>query len=443
MKPVVAIVGRPNVGKSTLFNRITRSRKAIVVSIAGATRDRNYFETEWEDVPLILIDTGGFDTDSSDDLKKQIKSQAMLAVYEADVIVFLGDGSDGLMPDDREMIKLLLKSGKPLIGCMNKSDLKESKNNIYDFYKLGFDEVYPVSAAHGHGLGDMMDAVIEKLPKTEPVENKIDDYHCKVAFIGKPNVGKSSLANNLLGEKRLLADATPGTTRDSIDSVINYDNKKYLVVDTAGIRRKRSVKEVLEKFSIIMALKSIDRCDIAVLLLDCTEKPSTQDAKIANLALESGKALLVVANKWDLPENKHQAVQKEFKSQVYDILPRYEHVPVIFTSAKTGKGVNRIFKMVDQIIKEYSKRIKTPELNNFLQEIVTHHSPPLRNGKAVRMYYIAQIKDRPPTFAISTNVFNYNNESYKRFIENQLRERFGFSACPISIIFRKKKTMIR
>lgn len=428
-KPVLVIVGRPNVGKSTFFNRIVGFRAAIVEDVPGVTRDRNYMDAEWEDRAFVVVDTGGFYTRTPDDIFEQIKEQALFAIEEADVIVHLLDGKEGLNPYDTEFVELLRASGKKVIWAVNKIDAPTREERLYEFYSLGVGEPIAVSAATGYNFDELMDRVVAELPpsKEEPV-----DYP-RIAVVGRPNVGKSTLINSLLGKKRLLVSPEAGTTRDSIDSVCTYYRKKYLLIDTAGIRRKQRLEYSLERFSLVRAMRSIERCDIAVILLDASEGIVTDDQKIAGMVHGYQKGAILVLNKFDLVKEPEEAL-KRLKSAVERKLWFFSHSPLLTTSGLTRRRVTKIFPLIDDVLKERGKRISTSELNRFLEGI----SPPSYKGKAVKLRYMTQVASNPPVFAVFTNRPEGIRESFIRHLESKLREKYSFKGVPIKIHVRPK-----
>jgi GTP-binding protein len=433
-KPVVVIVGRPNVGKSTLFNRMTRSHAAIVEDIPGVTRDRNYLDAEWEGKNFIVVDTGGFYPEPPEEIFLQIKEHALFAIEEGDVIIHLLDGKNGLTPSDMELARLLRTSGKRVLWAVNKIDGPTREERLYDFYPLGTEELLPVSAATGYGYDDLMEKVISFLPSY--VEEKIS--YPKIAVVGKPNVGKSTLINNLLGKKRMIVSPVPGTTRDSIDSVCTYYGRKYLLIDTAGLRRKDKVSYSIERFSMVRATRSIERCDIALIVIDATEGIVEQDQKIAGIVEYYGKGAIFLLNKWDLidkPEKTYEKLSHGLNRKMWFM----QHVPVLTVSALKKKRITKIFPIIDKIIEEKKKRVPTANLNKFFREIVSSMSLPLYKGKTVRLYYITQVKTEPPAFVIFTNYASALKDTHKRYIEKELRNRFSFEGTPIRIYIKAKK----
>ncbi|HAP66498.1 MAG TPA: ribosome biogenesis GTPase Der [Nitrospinae bacterium] len=435
-KPVAAIVGRPNVGKSTMFNRIVRKRIAIVDDTPGVTRDRNYYDVTLGDKTFSLIDTGGFEPVKKDGLMSQIREQAQLAIEEADVIIFLTDGAEGLTQSDKEMADFLRKSSKNIILAVNKIDDKKHEERILEFHELGFKDIIPVSAEHNIGIGNLLDTISNYLPQFEAEEMPADII--RVAVIGRPNVGKSSLINKLLGRKRLLVSEIPGTTRDSIDTALEADGKKYLFIDTAGIRKKHRVSQKLEKYSVIMALKSIERCDIAVILLDANDGITEQDAKIASYANEAGRGCIIAINKWD-SINKDNTTTGLYVNFIRERFKFLSYAPIIFISAKTGQKIKNILPAIENVFSEYSKKLPTPKLNKIFQDIVKDRPPPSFKGKFMKFYYITQVTAKPPSFKIIVNHPEGVGVSYERYIHHKLRENFGFEGTPLRLFFRERE----
>lgn len=435
MRPVVAIVGRPNVGKSTLFNRIVGGRKAIVANEPGVTRDRNYAEVEWEGHPFTLIDTGGFEPVSKDRLFIQMREQCQLAMEEAHAILFMMDGKEGLTASDLEIADLMRRLNKPVFFIVNKIDGPKHEGKIFEFYGLGVDPIYPISAEHGYGIDELMDTLFKTLPPS--IEEKWREKAIRVTVLGRPNVGKSSLINRLLGYKRVIVDEAPGTTRDAIDTLIERDGKRYILIDTAGIRRKSRISLRLEQYSIVEALRSLDRSDVALLLLDPQEGVTDQDARIGGFIHEKGKGCILVVNKWDLiPKDSHTLI--EFRERVYHDLKYLSYAPILFVSSLTGLRVMRILDTVNIVAEQTRKRIPTSQLNRLLERWVEKNSPPLYRNRRVRLNYITQVSTRPPTFAIYTNFPEGIHFSYERYLVNQMREEFGFEGVPLRLLFRKK-----
>jgi GTP-binding protein len=435
MKPIIAIVGRPNVGKSTLFNRIARGKKAIVADEPGVTRDRNYADVEWEGSVFTLIDTGGFEPVSRDRIFVQMREQCQLAMDEADVIFFIMDGKDGLTPSDKEIANILRRQNKTVFFIVNKIDGPKHEEKAYEFYGLGIERIYSISAEHRYGLDELMDEVVRILPPW--TEEKWTKEASRVAVIGRPNVGKSSLINRLLGYRRVLVDEAPGTTRDAIDTFFERDGKKYVLIDTAGIRRKSRISLKLEKYSIVEALRTIDRCQVAVLLLDSKEGVTDQDAHIGGFIHEKGKGCVLVVNKWDLIEKDSQTLV-QYKKRVYEDLKYLSYAPILFISALTGQRVPKILDLVDEVGQQAKRRIPTSQLNKLFGQWVEQHPPPLHKNRNVKLNYITQVSSGPPTFIIYANFPEGIHFSYERYLINQMREAFGFQGVPIRLQFRKK-----
>ena len=434
MKPIVAIVGRPNVGKSTFFNRITRSRDAIVDDFPGVTRDRNYGDATWNDVVFTLVDTGGFLSDDKDDFANEIRFQVLQAIEDADVIILLLDGKAGISPYDRDIVEILRTTKKPVFYAVNKIDGLEQETNLYDFYSLGIKKLYPVSAEHRYGVHDFLDDLILAFPKFDSVQT---EDMIKLAVVGRPNVGKSSLINRILGEKRLLVSDIPGTTRDAIDSVCNIDGKPYLLIDTAGIRRKGKVSKKIEKFSIIKALRSLDRCDVALIVMDADEGITEQDINIAGYAFERKCSCIMLLNKWDLVE-KDSKTAKKYYEQLKIESKFLSFAPAITISALTGLRVPRIFTYVDEVYNQYAARIKTGQLNRIMELAIKKNEPSHFRGKRLKFYYAAQVTAKPPTFVCFVNYPDAVHFSYKRYLINQIRERAGLDKTPIRLLFRRR-----
>jgi GTP-binding protein len=436
MRPVIAIIGRPNVGKSTLFNRLSEKNKAIVIDEPGATRDRNYADCIWYDKDYTLIDTGGFEPVSTDTILMQMRDQAHLAMEEADIIIFLMDGREGLTPSDREITNILRGVEKPVFFVINKIDGPKHENQVFEFYELGIEKVYSISAQHGLGIHELMDdAALHLLSPTE--EHPYKEKKIKIAVIGKPNVGKSSLVNKILGYERTIVNPTPGTTRDAIDTPFELNGKKYLLIDTAGIRRKSRVSRTLEKYSIVQALKAINRCDIALLLIDAEEGITEQDAKIAGLTFEKGIACIIVVNKWDAIK-KDNATVGSYVNNIKDTVKFMDYAPIIFISALTGQRVSKIFDLIGSTLDQYAKRVNTAELNNIVRKILESNPPPRHQSRTNTFTYVTQASVAPPTFVFFVREPGAIHFSYRRFLNNQIREAFGFDQSPIRVIFRKK-----
>jgi GTP-binding protein len=437
MKPIIAVVGRPNVGKSTFFNRVAGKRQAIVEDLPGVTRDRIYAECLWENRPFILVDTGGFDPGSDALLQKQIFRQVEEAIREADEIIFLLDGREGLLPADRDLADILRKSGKPVFYAVNKIDGEKQEPRILDFYSLGVEPLYPISAEHGRGVGDLLDEALKAFPPAPGQEQETDDA-VRVALVGRPNVGKSSLLNKLLGRPRAIVDAKPGTTRDALDTPIVREGRKYIFIDTAGIRRKGRIHEPVEHYSVIRALKSLERADVALILLDGFEGLTEQDMRIVEMAAESGRALLILVNKWDLVEKETNTAQ-EYKARIHREMKTFDYVPVHFVSALTGQRVSKIFSLIDAVRQEHRKRISTGDLNRWFRETVQAQPPPLHRNRPVKLLFITQAGTAPPAFVIFASDPRGVTESYQRYLRNRLREKFGFAGTPLRLRFRQRR----
>ncbi|HOI75027.1 MAG TPA: ribosome biogenesis GTPase Der [Syntrophales bacterium] len=438
MKPVIAIIGRPNVGKSTLFNRLVRSRKkAIVIDEPGATRDRNYGEGEWNGRSFLLIDTGGFEPVSTEKILIQMREQTMLAVEEADVILFLLDVRDGLTTSDREIARMLRAVEKPVFYTVNKTDGPKQEALSYEFYGLGVEKIHPISAQHGLGVAELLDDVVEVLPPSDEGEEPEEEDRIRLAVIGKPNVGKSSLVNRILGFERAIVNPIPGTTRDAVDTAFERGDKKYVLIDTAGIRRKAKVSLTLEKYSVIQAIKALGRCDVALLLIDAVEGVTEQDAKIAGLALEEGRAVIIVVNKWDAIE-KDNATVGEYVRKIQETLKFMDFAPILFVSALSGQRVARIFEAVDGVYEQYTRRVNTALVNDALRAVITRNPPPMTQGRANTVAYVTQAAIRPPTFIFFMKDPKGVHFSYQRFLVNQIRETLGFTQVPVRVFFKRK-----
>lgn len=439
MLPVVAIVGRPNVGKSTLFNRILGQRKAIVEDFAGVTRDRNYAEVTRYEKPFLLIDTGGFEPASSDRLLTQMREQSQLAVEEADLIILLMDVRAGLTPSDTEVAQMLRKVKKPVLLVVNKVDGDKQEDELAEFYSLGIEPIYSLSSAHGRGVGELLDDLLELLPATEMPETESE---VRLAVIGRPNVGKSSLVNRILGSERMVANPTAGTTRDSVDTPFEFEDQRYVLIDTAGIRRKGKVSQTLEKFSAVQALKAMDRAHVVLMLIDAVEGVTDQDLAVAGYAYERSRALILVVNKWDLPE-KDTSSMKNYLEDIHRRFKFLPFVPVLFVSALSGQRVARIMPTVAKVFAEFNRKITTSELNSILAEAVTRHPPPMVSGRRIKLYYATQTMVRPPTFTIFTNCPEDIHFSYERYLHNALREAFGFEGVPLRLRYRGREARKR
>lgn len=436
MKPLVAIVGRPNVGKSTLFNKIAGKRIAIVEDTPGVTRDRIYADAEWLNYRFTLIDTGGIEPESEDIIAKQMRRQAELAIETAQVIVFLLDGKSGLTAADEDVADMLRRSKKPIVTVVNKIDHPKYEDAVYDFYTLGIGCPITISAEQGLGLGDMLDEIVSYFPQIEE-ESKNDNT--SIAIVGRPNVGKSSLVNALLGHERTIVSNVPGTTRDAIDSPFTWNDKEYTLIDTAGIRRKRSVEdETVERYSVIRSLAAIRRCDIALIIVDAERGLSEQDVRIAGYVHEEGKASVLIVNKWDLIEKDTYTAEK-FKKKMLVDLAFMSYVPMLFISAKTGQRVNKVMELAEFAYEQNCTRISTGKLNDIISEAVTMNEPPVNAGRRLRVYYSTQAGIKPPTFIIFVNEPELMHFSYRRYLENYIRKSFEIKATPIRIIIRERE----
>jgi GTPase len=432
---IIAIVGRPNVGKSTLFNRITRSRDALVDDQPGVTRDRLYASVRWGDAAFTLIDTGGFDESEGEQLLEQVRAQVLKAVEEADRIVFMVSGRDGLLPGDEELADLLRRSGKPVFVAVNKVDGPEHENLVTDFYRLGLKKVHALSAAHGYGLRALMDEIAGDLPQPEAQEP--ESASIRVAILGRPNAGKSSLINRILGFERLVVSDLPGTTRDSIDTSCILNDQPFLFIDTAGLRRKARVKKKIEKFSMIKALRSLDRCHVAVVVLDAAEGVAEQDARICGYAFERGRGLILVMNKWDLVKKdveKRKHLEEAIRRQLHFV----SFAPRLPLSALTGAGVHKLPGAILDLYKQFSSRVATGSLNKAVRDIVESKPPPRVGNASLKVFYATQAETKPPTFVVFVNRPEAVHFSYHRFLVNRLKENLGLQKTPIRVIFKKR-----
>jgi GTP-binding protein len=437
MKPIVAIVGRPNVGKSTLFNRITRTKDALVDDFPGVTRDRHYGDGNWNDIEFTLVDTGGFT--EGDEFADEIRFQIHQAIADADVILLMLDGKAGVSPFDSDVLNFLRSIDKPIFHAVNKIDGAEQEIYLSEFYQLGLETLYPLSAEHRYGLTDLLDEMAQVLsglandPQEDPAAEMI-----RLAVVGRPNVGKSSLINRILGQDRLLVSDIPGTTRDAIDSVCKLNGKSYLLVDTAGIRRKGKVTRKLEKFSVIKALRSLERCDVALIVMDASEGVTDQDISIAGYAYDRGCGCIMLLNKWDLVEKDSKTV-KAYYERLRDQAKFLSFAPAMTISALTGQRVTKTFKLVDEVYDQYAKRIATGQLNRIMEKAIEKNEPSLHRGKRIKFYYAAQISTRPPTIVCFVNYPQAVHFSYKRYLLNRLREASGLDKTPIRMIFRQRE----
>lgn len=436
MKPIVAIVGRPNVGKSTLFNRLVGQRRAIVDDTPGVTRDRNYSTVTRYEVPFILVDTGGFEPVTNDRMLQQMREQSQLAIEEADVILFVMDGREGLTPADREVAGMLRKVNKPVFFIVNKIDGEKLEVASADFYSLGIESMHTISAEHNRGVNDLIDELVALLPR--PLIDDEDDEIAKIAVVGRPNVGKSSLVNKLLGFERSVANPTPGTTRDSIDTFFICNKKRYQLIDTAGIRRKGKTTEKLEKYSVVDSLRSIERGDVVLIVINAEDGVTEQDSKIAGYAYEAGKGCIFVVNKWDTL-NKDNASVGKFVERIRTEFKYLPFAPIIFVSAATGQRVAKIIPEVDKVMAQFSRRITTSDLNRAFSEATEAKFAPLASGRRVKFYYATQVGIKPPTFVIFTNQPEGIHFSYERYLANRFREAFGFEGTPIRLLFRGRE----
>ena len=438
-KYIVSIVGRPNVGKSTLFNRLCRKRSAIVDFEAGITRDRKYEDVEWNGKIFKLVDTGGIVFNSTETIEKMVQHQVMLAIEESDLILFMVDAQTGTTDIDKEIAKILYPHKDKVMLIANKADNEKYEWEVYDFLQLGFGDAIPISASQGRNTGDFLDAVMELIPGTQSIfQLEEKSSATRIAVVGKPNVGKSSIVNLLLGNPKLIVTEIPGTTRDSIDSPFRYHNKDYILIDTAGLRRKTRVNYGVEYFSTLRTIESIDRCDIVVLVLTADEEISVQDMKIASYAKRKMKEIMVVYNKWDLIEKETNTINKYLK-ELHFQMPFLQFAPVLFISAKTTQRIHKIMETVAKIEEESEKRISTSELNRFMETVIMHRPPTHPSGKHIKIYYITQAAVKPPTFIFFCNTPSLITENYRRYLHNQLREMFKFEGVSIKLIFKGRK----
>lgn len=435
-KPIVAFVGRPNVGKSTLFNKIAGKRISIVEDTPGVTRDRVYAEAEWLKYNFTIIDTGGIEPESEDIILSQMRRQAQIAIDTANVIVFIVDGKEGLTGADSEVAQMLRKSKKPIVLVVNKIDSLTDEDNAYEFYNLGIGDPITISASQALGLGDMLDKVVSYFPENS--EDAEDEEYIKIAMIGKPNVGKSSLINKLLGEDRVIVSDIPGTTRDAIDSVLETDEGKFILIDTAGLRRKSKIKEEIERYSAVRTLAAIERANVCILMIDAEDGVSEQDEKIIGYAHEQGKAIMIVVNKWDLIEKDDKTMQNFKKTLQYN-LSFIDYAPYLFISAKTGQRVHKVLEMAKDCYDNSCRRISTGLLNDVINKAVLMKEPPIVGLKRLRIYYVTQVDTKPPTFIFFINDYNSVHFSYERYLLNQIRSNFNFEGTAIKIQFRERK----
>ena len=436
-KPIVAVVGRPNVGKSTLFNALAKQKISIVKDTPGITRDRIYADITWLDRAFTLIDTGGIEPDSKDIILSQMREQAEIAIQTADVILFMVDVKQGLQDADAKVADMLRRSHKPLVLVVNKVDnFEKYMADVYEFYNLGIGDPHPISASNQLGIGDMLDEVISYFGD-EGMEEE-EDERIRVAIVGKPNVGKSSLINKMLGENRLIVSDIAGTTRDAVDTPVKHNGKEYVFIDTAGLRRKNKIKEELERFMIIRTVGAVERADIVVLVIDAVEGVTEQDAKIAGIAHERGKAVIIAVNKWDAIEKDNKTVN-QYTHKIREVLSYMPYAEITFISAVTGQRLNKLYELIDMVAENHAMRISTGVLNEIMAEAVAMQQPPSDKGKRLRLYYITQAGVKPPTFVIFVNDKELMHFSYTRYIENQIREAFGFKGTPLKFIIRERK----
>ncbi len=436
-KPIVAVVGRPNVGKSTLFNGLAGQQISIVKDTPGVTRDRIYTDVTWLDKAFTLIDTGGIEPDSSDVILSQMREQAQIAIDTADVIIFMTDVRQGLVDSDAKVADMLRRSHKPIVLVVNKVDnFEKQMPDVYEFYNLGIGEPMPISAISKLGLGDMLDEVTKWFPKDKDIQE--DDDRPKIAIVGKPNVGKSSIVNKLFGKNRVIVSDIAGTTRDAIDTIINYKGQDYVFIDTAGLRRKSKIKEELERYSIIRTVSAVERADIVIVVIDANEGVTEQDAKIAGIAHERGKGIMIAVNKWDAIEKDDKTIY-QFTNKIKETLSFIPYAEILFISAKTGQRLNKIYELIDAIVESQNMRIPTGVLNEILTEAVSMQQPPSDKGKRLRIYYMTQVSVKPPTFVMFINDKSLTHFSYTRYIENKIREAFGFRGTAIHFINRERK----
>ena len=436
-RPVVAIVGRPNVGKSTLFNALAGEKISIVKDTPGVTRDRIYADVTWLDKEFTMIDTGGIEPDSKDVILSQMREQAQIAIDTADVIIFITDVKQGLVDADSKVADMLRRSGKPVVLVVNKVDnFEKYMPDVYEFYNLGIGDPIPISAASRLGLGDMLDIVAEHFPEGSALEE--EDDRPRIAIVGKPNVGKSSIVNRLLGENRVIVSDVAGTTRDAIDTEIVHNGKEYIFIDTAGLRRKNKIKEELERYSIIRTVTAVERADVVLMVIDATEGVTEQDAKIAGIAHERGKGVIIVVNKWDAIE-KNDRTMREYESSIRQVLSYMLYAEIMYVSALTGQRLVKLYDMIDMVIESQTLRIATGVLNEIMTEAVALQQPPSDKGKRLKLYYITQVAVKPPTFVIFVNDKELMHFSYTRYLENKIREAFGFRGTSLKFFIRERK----
>ncbi|MGE5397218.1 MAG: ribosome biogenesis GTPase Der [Chitinophagales bacterium] len=439
-KPVVALVGRPNVGKSTLFNRLAGMRKAIVEDIPGITRDRIYEKSEWDGREFIVIDTGGLRIDDDDVFAGQVRNQVEIAIEEADVIVLVVDSREGITHEDRMVAEMLRKSDKSVVLAANKVESYHNNSVYFEFYALGLGDPIPVSAAHGMNVNDLLDEVVARFPPPESMEDEA--LSTRIAVVGRPNVGKSSLVNTMLGEQRVIVSEVPGTTRDAIDTPFEYGGNQYVLVDTAGIRKKGKIKESVERYSVVRALKAVERADVVLIMLDAVEGVTEQDQRIAGYVHEEGRACIIVVNKWDLVK-KDDDTMHEYDRAIREELKFLAYAPIMYVSALTGKRVNKIFELVDFVVEQHHRKIKTSELNQIINEALLLNPPPGAGKKKLKILYSTQVKTAPPLIVLFANDPELMHFSYMRYLENTLRQTFGFEGTPIRLLLRKRESRER
>lgn len=440
MRALVAIVGRPNVGKSTLFNRLVGSKKAIVLDTPGVTRDRHYGEAKWAGPPFDLIDTGGFEMVDTSSIITQMREQALAAIEESDLVLFVVDGRSGVTPDDIEVARLLRNSGKASICAVNKIDSQKQDALMYEFYSLGLDHIMPISAEHGRGVSDILEEIDERLGLSESYGQEVPEREdeTRIALLGRPNVGKSTLTNRLLGEERMIVDSTAGTTRDAIDAPLVVNGERYLLIDTAGLRRKSNIKRwSSEGFSVMRTLRAVERCHVAIVLIDATEGITDQDAKIIGFTHEKGRALIILVNKWDAIEKDHKTVEV-YREQIERKLPFAGYAPILFISGLTGQRVHKLIDLVKRVREHHLFRSPTGPLNRWLEEVTQKHHPPTHKNRRLRLYYVTQVRNAPPTLIFHCNHPEAVHFSYQRYLINQFKEHFGLEGTPIRLVFRGK-----
>lgn len=437
-KPIVAVIGRPNVGKSTLFNRLAGENISIVKDTPGVTRDRIYADVSWLKYDFTMIDTGGIEPDTSDLILGHMRAQAEIAIDTADVIIFMVDVQTGLTDADAKVADMLRRSAKPIVLCVNKVDsFKKYQYDVFEFYNLGLGEPFPVTSANAQGLGDMLDEVVGHF-ENAGIATEEDEDIPSIAIVGKPNVGKSSLINKILGEERLIVSNIAGTTRDAIDTLVKYEGKEYRLIDTAGLRRKKKIKEDLERYSIVRTVASVEKADLVIMMIDATEGITEQDAKIAGIAHDRGKGVVIAVNKWDALEKDDKTMYR-FLDDIQSTLAYMTYAPIVFISAVTGQRINKLFETIDMVCESQALRIPTGVMNEILYDAMAMNQPPSDKGKRLKIYYMTQVSIKPPTFVLFINDKELTHFSYTRYIENQIREAFGFKGTPIRIINRERK----